>query len=524
MMKDGQHSEAGQNRSQRSVRFGAFEADLHTQELWKYGARLKLAGQPFQVLEMLLARPGELVSRDELQKRLWPDAPFTDSNHGLNAAVNKLREMLGDSADDPKYIETLPRRGYRFIAAIEVEDYLQAVEQPVATKSPELPAAVLPATVAPIQAPVVKIQPPVALVQASLSGRQAIRWLSLAASVGIVLCALGVVAFVGKSLQSWQLEKTEVSPEGPPQFARVIAAPQVDAADMELQEPPRKDERQTGIIAEQKPFVPVPAVYRTAGTMEPTMRTIISGDGGAAAPQISPDGKHIAFMSNRTGPWQIWVSNADGSNPMQISFTDSAGTPRWSPDGRYIAFDGPGDQGSSIFVARADGSGRTIQVTEGLVPSYSRDGQWIYFASERSGDWQVWKVLTAGGSALQVTHEGGFAALEGLDGYLYYAKSRYPSPEVWRTPLAGGDEELVSEHLRPRTWSSWTVTRTGILFVEDVRNGKATLSLYDPASRVVRDVAPLQTAPFWMAATSDGKRAIMNDSGERQITMMENIQ
>jgi hypothetical protein len=153
-----------------------------------------------------------------------------------------------------------------------------------------------------------------------------------------------------------------------------------------------------------------------------------------------------------------------------------------------------------------------MQVTEGLVPSYSRDGQWIYFASERSGDWQVWKVPPAGGSAMQVTHEGGFAALEGLDGYLYYAKSRYPSPEVWRTPLAGGDEELVSEHLRPRTWSSWTVTRTGILFVEDVRNGKTTLSLYDPVRRVVRDVAPLQTAPFWSAATSDGKRAIMNDS------------
>ena len=106
-------------------------------------------------------------------------------------------------------------------------------------------------------------------------------------------------------------------------------------------------------------------------------------------------------MSNRTGPWQIWVSNADGSDPKQVSFTSSAGTPRWSPDGRSIAFDGPDDEGSSIFVVSSDGNGRTIAVAEGLVPSYSRDGRWIYFASERSGDWQVWKVPSSGGNAVK---------------------------------------------------------------------------------------------------------------------------
>src|SRR2546430_6111067 len=101
------------------VRFGPYEADLRTHELWKHGIRLKLVGQPFEILAMLLARPGELVTREELRARLWPGDTFVDFNHGLNAAVNKLRDALSDSAEEPRYIETLPRRGYRFIGKVE---------------------------------------------------------------------------------------------------------------------------------------------------------------------------------------------------------------------------------------------------------------------------------------------------------------------------------------------------------------------------------------------------------------------
>jgi hypothetical protein len=348
-------------------------------------------------------------------------------------------------------------------------------------------------------------------------------WLALAASLGILLCGVAAVSFVARSL--WN--EAQSAQEGRSHEIRRMADPaapeKLEREAREISEHPRIT-RQPVTLPNQEAPVAVPAIYRTASTLEPTTRTIISGDGGAAAPQFSPDGKHIAFMSNRTGPWQIWVSNTDGSDPKQVSFTSSAGTPRWSPDGRSIAFDGPDDGGSSIFVVSSDGSGRTITVAEGLVPSYSRDGQWIYFASERTGDWQVWKVPSSGGNAVQVTHEGGFAALEGLDGYLYYAKNRYPAPEVWRVPLSGGEEDLVSPRLRPRTWSSWTVTRTGILFVEDLRDGKTALSLYDPAKQIVRDVAPLHTAPFWMAATPDGKRAVINDAHEKQITMLDNLQ
>jgi TolB-like protein len=100
------------------VRFGIFEADLRAGELWKAGRKRKLTGQPFSVLAILLERPGEVISREELQKRLWPDT-FVDVDHNLNTAINKIREALNDSSEHPHFVETLSRRGYRFIAPVE---------------------------------------------------------------------------------------------------------------------------------------------------------------------------------------------------------------------------------------------------------------------------------------------------------------------------------------------------------------------------------------------------------------------
>src|SRR5215475_9878618 len=107
------------DRSTR-LRFGPFQVDLHTRELWKHGTRLKLSGQPFEILSILLANAGGLVTREELRTKLWPSDTFVDFDHSLNAAINKLRDSLSDSVDSPRYIETLPRRGYRFIAVVEL--------------------------------------------------------------------------------------------------------------------------------------------------------------------------------------------------------------------------------------------------------------------------------------------------------------------------------------------------------------------------------------------------------------------
>lgn len=106
----------------RVIRFGVFEADLAAAELRKGGTRIRLQEQPFQVLAYLLEHPGEVVSREDLRQKLWPADTFVDFDHSLNTAVNKLREALGDSASSPRYVETLARRGYRFVAPVQAAE------------------------------------------------------------------------------------------------------------------------------------------------------------------------------------------------------------------------------------------------------------------------------------------------------------------------------------------------------------------------------------------------------------------
>ena len=130
-----------ESKASGSVRFGPFELSLETHELRKDGIRVKLAGQAIQVLVLLTAVPGKLVPRDELQQQLWPGASFGDFEHGLNAAVNRLREKLGDSAIEPTYVETLPGRGYRFIAEVQSPN---SRVLPDKTEEGQWPIAVLP--------------------------------------------------------------------------------------------------------------------------------------------------------------------------------------------------------------------------------------------------------------------------------------------------------------------------------------------------------------------------------------------
>ena len=118
------------NQIPRFIRFGVFELDTNSGELRKAGMRVRLQGQPLQVLVILLERGGEVVTREEVRSRIWPSQSFGDTDHALNKAIARIREALGDSAETPRYIETLPRHGYRFIGALHQSPSEQAIQEP----------------------------------------------------------------------------------------------------------------------------------------------------------------------------------------------------------------------------------------------------------------------------------------------------------------------------------------------------------------------------------------------------------
>jgi Tol biopolymer transport system component len=186
--------------------------------------------------------------------------------------------------------------------------------------------------------------------------------------------------------------------------------------------------------------------YRVGGAAEPLIVSSLSEVKG----QFSPDGSRIAFVSNRSGEVnEIWVAHADGSKPVQMTnnFGRSQGSPCWSPDGRWIAFDSQGqDRRWDLYVMDASG-GRPRRITPDdtsakHTPFWSHDGKWIYFRSDRTGRNEIWRVPFAGGTAEEVTRDGGVVANESADGTtLFYTKSE--SSTLFARPLSGGAEHQL---------------------------------------------------------------------------------
>jgi len=182
--------------------------------------------------------------------------------------------------------------------------------------------------------------------------------------------------------------------------------------------------------------------------------------------QYSPDGSRIVFQSDRSGNQEIWVCNGDGSNPVQLTSLESSGTPRWFPDGRRIVFDSQKEVQSEIYVIDTETRvprRLTSDPSDDLTPSVSHDGRWIYFASTRTGRWEIWRLPAEGGEAVQVTHEGGAIPFESLDGKKVYYQKKLEASDVWQIPVAGGEETRV---LGPAGQLQFTVVADGIYFIE----------------------------------------------------------
>jgi Tol biopolymer transport system component/predicted Ser/Thr protein kinase len=247
-----------------------------------------------------------------------------------------------------------------------------------------------------------------------------------------------------------------------------------------------------------------------------------------ASPAFSQDGQRIAFASDRSGRFEIYVCGSDGSNPVQLTSMKApdTGTPAWSPDGKQIAFDSRLEGHSDIFVITAEGGSPHRLTTERYdneLPSWSRDGHWIYFTSDRSGSNQVWKVQAEGGAAVQVTKSGGWGGFEGPDGKsIFY----YRDSAIWKSTLTGEGEARVadnpeSQDFRLRGNAVWLLDRAAIQAQFDVFD----LSTHKQTRLGVLDIGPPANAAAGFDVSPDGQRIIYTrvDTLESDIMLVENF-
>jgi Tol biopolymer transport system component/DNA-binding winged helix-turn-helix (wHTH) protein len=354
----------------RLVRFGAFEADVQTGELRKDGVKLKFSGQPFQVLAILLERPGDVVTREELQKRLWPDT-FVDVERNLNTAVNKIREVLGDSAEVPHFIETLPRRGYRFIGKLEAPPDAT----PVDSNRVVNPGQVGLETATPLLPQV----DPVPKSETSKDGsrNRFRRWL---------LPGAAVLALVFASLVWDQLRP--LPPPRIPEYVRLTHDGQpkmlggTDGTRLYLNQ------------SVPRPLSQVPVAGGQIAPMAVPVKKPFLED-------ISPDGSTLLVRSFEDG--SLWSVGVLGNSLRYLTNTSNVVSAAWSPDGKSVAYStGNGE----IYRAQSDGSEvQKLASTRGkthdkppLFLAWNPDGETLRF----TWNYQLWEISSHGSDPRKV--------------------------------------------------------------------------------------------------------------------------
>jgi dipeptidyl aminopeptidase/acylaminoacyl peptidase len=201
-----------------------------------------------------------------------------------------------------------------------------------------------------------------------------------------------------------------------------------------------------------------------------------------STPQLAPNGHRIAFASDRSGSWEIWLSDRDGSNAAQLtSLGADSGAPCWSPDGERIVFQSNPEGQYDIFMIRAAGGkprNLTAYSASELRPSFSRDGRWIYFSSNRTGQRQIWRMPASEGKAFQVTHNGGFAAFESADGtYLYYNQTMETPSPLWRQSVSGDSPVKVLDGV---VRAAFAVLDEGIYYIDQPSSDGGLLYTDEP--------------------------------------------
>jgi Tol biopolymer transport system component len=192
-------------------------------------------------------------------------------------------------------------------------------------------------------------------------------------------------------------------------------------------------------------------------------------------PQYSPDGSKIVFISNRTGQYEVWVCDRDGTNAVQLTslHAGTTGSPHWSPDGTRIVFDSTAEGRFQVYTINAAGGPPrrlTSDPSDNAVASYSHDGRFIYFSSNRTGPWQIWRMPAEGGDSIQITRQGGRGPLESPDRkFLYYGRSQPWG--LWKCPVEGGPETLVAPSV---SFLNYAVTQKGVYFIPAADPGSTT--------------------------------------------------